>query len=149
MNADGALAVGLLAQGPAVLTLDADGVPPLLGEGGVVDDEDRLGVGEGLGHSGAVASPDGLLVPVGLVDEVLEALIGVLDPELGRQVDAADQWLDALAFAVLEEPAEVDERPVGLAAHGKVTAKEIGVGLEPGQDAGWERGRESSVHPGS
>ena len=79
MDADGGLAVGLLAQGPAVLALDADGVLALLGEGGVVDDEDGLGVGEALGHAGTVASPDGLLVPVGLVDEVLEALVGVLD----------------------------------------------------------------------
>src|SRR6185437_12905403 len=116
VDADGALAVGLLAQRPAVLTLDADGVLALLGEGGVVDDEDRLGVGQALGHAGAVASPEGLLIPVGLVDEVLEALVGVLDAELGRQVDAGDQRLDALAFAVLEQAAEVDQRPVGLAA---------------------------------
>ncbi len=149
MEADGALAIGLLGQRPAVLTLDADGVPALLGIGGVVDDEDRLGVGAGLGHVAAVASPDVLLVPVGLVDEVLEALAGILDAELGRQVDAGDHGLDALAFAVLEEAAEVDERPVGLAAHGEVAAKEVGVGLEPREDAGAERRGESPVHPQS
>ena len=43
VDADGALAVGLLAQGPAVLALDADGVLALLGEGGVINDEDRSG----------------------------------------------------------------------------------------------------------
>jgi hypothetical protein len=86
-----------------------------------------------------------LLVPVGLVDEVLEALIGVLDPESWRQVDARDQRLDALAFAV----PEVDQRPVGLSGQGEVEAEEFGVGLEPGQDAWRERGGESSVDPAS
>src|SRR3954467_8820223 len=99
VDADGALAVGLLAQRPAVLTLDADGVLALLGEGGVVDDEGGLGVGEGRGHVAAVASPDVLLVPVGLVDEVLEALVGVLDPQLRWEVDTPDHRLDALALA--------------------------------------------------
>src|SRR5207247_552513 len=95
MEADGARAIGLLTERPAMRTRDADGGPARLGIGGVVDEEDRLGVGEGLGHVAAVASPDGLRVPVGLVDEVLEALVGVLDAELGRPVDAGDPRLDA------------------------------------------------------
>ena len=90
-----------------------------------------------------------MFVPIGLVDEILEALIGVLDAELGRQVDASDERLNALAFAVLEQAAEIDERPIGLAGQGKVGSEEFGVGFEPGQDTGWERGRESSVHPES
>lgn len=53
-----------------------------------------------------------------------------------RQVDASDHRLDALAFALLEESAKVDERPVGLAGQGEVGAGEIGVGFEPGQGAG-------------
>ena len=140
VDADGGLAVGLLAQRPAVLALDPDGMPPLLGEGGVVDDEDGLGVGEALGHACAVASPDGLLVPVGLVDEVLEALVGVLDAELRRLVDAADQGLDALALAVLEQAAEIDERPIGLAGQGEVGSEAVGVGIEPGEDTGGSAG---------
>jgi hypothetical protein len=148
MDADGALAVGLLAQGAAVLALDADGVLALLGEGGVVDDEDRLGVGEGVGHEAAIASPGDLLVPIGLVDEVLQALVGVLDAELERQVDACDERLDALAFAVLEQAAEVDQRPVGLAAHGEVVAEGLGVGFEACEDSGVEGGGVGAVHPG-
>ena len=37
-----------------------------------------------------------------------------------------------LAFAVLEQAAEVDERPVAVASHGEVAAKEVGVVFEPG-----------------
>jgi hypothetical protein len=43
VDRDGALAVGLLAQRAAVLPLDADGVPALLREGRVVDDEEADG----------------------------------------------------------------------------------------------------------
>jgi len=62
MNRKGDLAVGPLARGPVVLTLDADGEQALLGKAGVVDDEDRLGVGEGLGHDRPITLPDGLLI---------------------------------------------------------------------------------------
>ena len=55
MDGHGRLAIGLLAQGAAILALDADGVPALLGERDVVDEEDALGSGEGLGEVGAVA----------------------------------------------------------------------------------------------
>ena len=44
MDRDGHLAVGLLAQGAAVLPLDADGVLALLGEGDIVEEEDAVGV---------------------------------------------------------------------------------------------------------
>jgi hypothetical protein len=60
-----------------------------------------------------------------------------------------DERLDALALAVLEQAAEVDERPVGLAGQGEVGPEGLGVVLEPQEDAGREGGRESSVHPRS
>jgi hypothetical protein len=44
MDFDGALAVGLLAQDPAVLSLDADGVLALFGVSRVVDDEEPSGL---------------------------------------------------------------------------------------------------------
>jgi hypothetical protein len=103
MDADGALAIGLLALGAAVLALDADGMLALLGEGAVVDDEVPGGVGEGLGHDGAVAAPDGLLVSGTLAEELLEGLIGVGDVESHGQRDAIGDGFDALAVAVPDE----------------------------------------------
>ena len=112
MDRDGDLAVGLLAQLAAVLTLHADGVLALLGEAGIVDDEDPPGAGEGLGHHAAVALEDLLLVPGALVDELLQGLFGVFDVEqLRRPGDAGGHRFDALAFAILEQAAEVDAAP--------------------------------------
>ena len=51
----GDLAIGLLAQGAAILPLDADGMLALLGEAGVVEDEDPLGAGKGLRQVLAIA----------------------------------------------------------------------------------------------
>ena len=95
---------------------------------------------------GAVASGDGLIVPVGLVDEVLQALVGILDAELWRQVDAADHRLDALPFAVLEQAAEIDAAPGALRLVAEIVAEELGVDPEPAEDLGSEFGRMGLVH---
>ena len=89
MHRGGDLAIGLLAQGPAVLPLDADGVLALLGEAGVVDDEDPAGLAKVSGHDGAITLPDGLpVVPGALADELLEGLVEVRDIEARREGDA-------------------------------------------------------------
>ena len=97
-------AIGLLAQGPAILPLDADGVPPLLGEAGVVEDKDPFGAGEGLGQVLSIASAELRVVPGAPVDELLEGLLRVLNVQVRRKSDATGERLDALAFAVMGGP---------------------------------------------
>ena len=53
----GDLAIGLLAQGPAILPPDADGVRALFGERHVVEDEDAARVGERPGQAGTEPQP--------------------------------------------------------------------------------------------
>ena len=144
---DGDLAVGLLAQLAAVLMLDADGVLPLLGEAGIVDDEDPLGAGEGPGHQRAIAMEDPLFVPGALIDELLQGLLGIAGrEEFGREGDPADHGLDALAVAVLEQAAEIDAAPGALGLVAEVVAEELGVDPEPAEDLGSEFGRMGLVH---
>src|SRR6266436_3998622 len=102
MNGDGDLAVGLLAQGPAVLALDANGVRALFGEGHVVEEKNATRTGEGPGQITAVATQDGLLVPGALADELLERLFGIRAGQAVGEGDAVGEGLDAFAFAVEE-----------------------------------------------
>src|SRR5262245_463849 len=146
MDADAALAVGLLPQRPAVLALHADGVLALLGEGGVVDHEDAVGAGELVGHGLAVAAPDGLLVPGTLAEELLEGLVGVGDLQVRRQGDAVGDRLGALAVAVGDQAAEVDAAPGGLAGAVEQVAEATGIGSEPLEGLGVEIRRECLVH---
>jgi hypothetical protein len=81
------LAVGTLAQRPAVLVRHTDRVTPALGETGVVEHEHAVGRREAFGHEGSVAGEHRLLVPGALVDELLECLLGVLARETGRESD--------------------------------------------------------------
>ncbi len=146
MDADGALAIGLLAQGAAVLPMDADGVLALLGGRRVVDDEDGRGRGERLGHPGAVPPGDRLLVPGALAEELLQRLVGVGDRQAGWQRDGAGHRLDALAVGVLEQSAEVDAAPGGLAGAVEVVAEYVREGDEPVEDVGREFGGVGAVH---
>ena len=147
MDRDGDLAVGLLAQLAAVLVLHAHGMPALLGEAGVIDDEDPPRAGEGLGHHGAIPVEDRLLVPGALVDELLQGLFGILDrQELGWERDPSDHWLDAFALAILQQPAEIDAAPGALCFVAKVVPEEIGVAPEPTQDFGGQFRCMSLVH---
>src|SRR3954452_5739008 len=134
VDADGDLTVGLLAQGAAILPLDADGMLALLGEAGVVEDEDPLGAGEGLGQVLSIAPGESLVVPGALVDELLEGLLGVLGVETRRQGDACREGFDALALAVVEQPLEIDAAPGGLLLVGEVVAEDVGVIPEPVED---------------
>jgi hypothetical protein len=134
VDGHGDLAVGLLAQGAAVLPLHADGVLALLGERDVVDEEDAVGGGERLGQAGAVAAEDLAFVPGALVDELLEGLLGVLAGQPLRQGHAAGERLDALAVAVEQQPLQVDAGPAGGLGLREVVGKEGGVASQPVKD---------------
>ena len=86
MDRGGHLAVGLLARGPAILPLDADGVPPRLGEAGVVDAGDPLGIGDRSRQDVAV-KVDGLLDG----DESA-------DTDLGQALDRLNDDFDIFAL---------------------------------------------------
>ena len=132
----GDLAVGTLAQSPAVLPLDAHGVLALLGKAGVVDDEDAFGRGEGLGHGGAVTLAEILVIPEGLVDEVLQSLLGIGDIEAGGQKNASGEGFDALALAVDQQTVEINVSPVGLSVPVEVGPELSSEIFEPVQDVG-------------
>ena len=112
MQAHGRLAVGLLAECPAVLALDAHRVAASLGEGRVIEHEDPGRIGEGAGHQGAVALAHRPLLPGARADKLLQTLVRIFGArENTGQSDAAAQGLDALALAVLEQPRQVHPAP--------------------------------------
>ncbi len=84
---------------PAVLALDADGVRALLEEAGLVEDQDGLFVTEVLDDVAPEVIADGLGVPIGRIEEALDAVGGGLAEEfcevpavlpLGRGEEAAE-----------------------------------------------------------
>jgi hypothetical protein len=77
MQRHGALAVSLLAQGPAVLALDPHRMLAGFGKGRVIDHKDPIGVGQGFGHRRPVFSRHGRFVPTALIDELLKGLFGI------------------------------------------------------------------------
>ena len=89
---------------------------------------------------------DRLLVPGALAEELLQGLVGVGDVEPLRQRDAGGHRLDALAVAVLDQAAEVDAAPGGLAGAVEVVAEAGGVVGEPVEDVGVEFGGVGPVH---
>jgi hypothetical protein len=146
MERDGDLAVVLLAEGPAILPLDPDGVLAILGEGGVVHDEDSMRSRERFRHNSAITLPDFLLIPGALVDEILEGLQGVTDAEARRERDACGQGLDTLALPVLQQSPDVDGRPLGLTPEAEVRHEEMGVVPEPMQSIAVEGWRLGAIH---
>ena len=149
MDRDGHLAVGLLAQLAAVLTLHTDGVLALLGETGIVDDKDPPGAGEGLSHHTTVAVEDLLLVPGALVDELLQGLFGVFDvKQLRWPGDAGGHRFDALAFPILEQTPEVDAAPGELRGVVVEVLEPLGIVTKPEEDFGGEFWGVGLVHNG-
>ena len=71
---DADLTVLDLAQAAAPLALDADGLLALLDEGGGVEDEDAVGLSQALADLAGEFGDEGLVVPGGLADELLEPL---------------------------------------------------------------------------
>src|SRR5439155_23501755 len=57
-----------------------------------------------------IAAQDRLLVPVALIDEQLQRLLGIAVP--ARHADALTQRLDTLALAVQEQTLEIDLCPI-------------------------------------
>ena len=130
-----------------MLALDPHRVLTGFGKGGVVHDKDPVGIGQHLGHDRPVFSGHGRLVPTALVDELLEGLLGVGHRgQFGRPADPARERFDRFAFALLDEPAQVDSAPKGLAGVVKVGAKAVGVHLQTLEHRGPKPGRESAVH---
>lgn len=93
-----------------------------------------------------LAPPDGQLIPGALADELLEGLIGVGDGQSGGQGGLAGHRLDALAVGVLEQAAEVDAAPEGLAGPVEVVAEVGAIGAEAVEDVGGEFGGVGPVH---
>jgi hypothetical protein len=76
-----------------------------------------------------------------LVDELLEGLLGVGHRgEFSQQADPARQRFDRLAFALLEEAAQVGLRPAGLAGAIKMGAETVGVRRQALEHGGREAG---------
>jgi hypothetical protein len=146
MERKGTLAVILLAQGPAILPLDAHRMRAILGEGGIVHDEDGMRSRKDLSHVSAITLPHLLLVPGILVDEVLQGLHGVANHEVRWEGDPLNQRFDALAFAVLEQRPEIHGRPRSSALEAEVWTEQVGIGPEPVQDVIIESGCGCAVH---
>src|SRR5688572_21598982 len=72
------LAIRPLSNASAVLVLDANRVPALLDEAGVIEDEACLGAVVALAHHCAVLPQDELRVPFALIQPVPDRLHGVL-----------------------------------------------------------------------
>ncbi len=65
---------------------------------------------------------------------------------LGRQGDAAGQWLDALALALLDQPGEVDAGPAGGAVEVEIIAEAARVVLQAPEDIGGQFGGVGLAH---
>ena len=147
MQADGRLAVGLLAQGSAVLALHSDGVDARFGKGGVIEHEDPCRIGKTPGQEGAVATPHRPLLPGARTHELLQALVGVFGAgQSRRQAYPAAEGLDALALAVLEQPCQVHPAPGALTGMIEVGRKVGGVLLQAREHAGFQLRSKGAVH---
>jgi hypothetical protein len=138
MDRHGHLAIGLLAQGTAVLALHAHGVLALLGEGRVVDDKNALRASKGGGQVRAVAAQDLLLIPRALADKLLQGLVRIGDREVGRQGDARCHRLDALAVAIEEQALQVDAGPARRLGLREIVGEHGGIISKPLQDGRFE-----------
>ena len=82
-----------------------------------------------------------------LVNELLEGLFGVgHHAQRGRQAHPLGEGFNGFAFALQEQPAQVDLTPEGLARAVEVRTKTFGVRLQTFEHGGPKPGRESAVH---
>jgi hypothetical protein len=139
MDGNSDLAVGLLAQCSAILSLNANGVFTLLGEGDVIEEEDAPGAGKGFGQVRAVSLEDLVLVPGTLVDELLEGLFGILGSKPFGKVDAMREWLDGFPLAIEDQSLQVDPGPPSGLGLRKVLGKHSRVITQPIQHSLVER----------
>jgi hypothetical protein len=87
-----------------------------------------------------------LVVPGALVDELLEGLLRVLDVQVWRESDATGEGFDALAFAVMEQPLEIDSAPGGLLLVGESVAEHVRIIPKSLEDFGRQFGCVSLAH---
>src|SRR5262245_29983236 len=130
----GDLAVGPLAQSPAVLVRHPDRVRTALREASVIEDEHTSGRAEVFGQKGAVAGEHLLVVPGALTDELLERRLGIRAGEVRWKGDASGDGLDALALTVGEESLEVHPGPTRGLGLREVRCEVRGVPSESFQD---------------
>ena len=111
--------------------------------------EEDLRRGEGVGQVSAVAPQDVALLPGALVDELLQGLFGVSEVrEFGGPGDSGGDRFDALAFAILEQAAEVDAAPGELRGVAVEVLELLGVVAQPLEGFGGEFWGVSLVHSG-
>jgi hypothetical protein len=117
VHAHADLAVGHLAQRPAVLRGDPHRVAAELREAGVIE---HPGIGgQGGGHALGEPAAHGGGVPGGLVDELLQRLLERVGVRLGVTAgQPGGHRLDRLALAVQQQPAQVGLAPAALVLAG-------------------------------
>jgi hypothetical protein len=128
------LAVGDLAQRPAVLRGDPHRVAAELGKAGVID---HPGIGgQGGGHALGEPAAHRHGVPGGLVDELLQRLLQRVRVGLGVTAgQAGGHRFDGLALAVQKQPAQVALAPAALILAGDGLEDVLGEGGQTGADA--------------
>jgi hypothetical protein len=82
----------------------------------------------------AISLGEHVVVPRTLVDELLQRLLGILGGEVQRKDNASRKGFDALAFAVVEQPLEIDTAPEGLLPMREVVAENVSITLESIED---------------
>jgi len=131
-EADADLAIGDLARGAGVLTLNADRVLALFEPAAVVDDPvfDRLALGQGVERAVGSDKADIAIAPVGIDHEVTEPLMQSIGLG-GIGAGAGGDRLDALALGIAEQAERVQRErgaPLLVAEH---VSDAIEVGLQP------------------
>ena len=122
---DADLAVVLLAQAAAPLTLDAAGVAALLGKGAGIDNQDGGRVSQFLLGVASQLSQEGVVVPLACADEVLHGL--------ARSASLESDGFAGLALQAAETPSNhdggqlalfvaIEQRQVALQEAGQVVA---------------------------
>jgi hypothetical protein len=139
MERDRHLAVGRLAERPAVLPRYPDRVAALLREARVVEHDHPVRRGQRRGHPSAVGGQDWGRVPGALVDELLQVLLVA-----ARHPPA--QRLDRLALTIQQQPVEVDPPLAELVAAREQRPELERVGVQPLEHLGVQFRRERPSH---
>jgi len=134
---DAHLAVVEFAQPAAPLALHADRLAALLGEGGGVEDEDRVGLAQLCAHLACQLIEQGLVVPVGLAEELLESL--------ALAVVQVGDALGVLAGQVGEQPLDVVPGVGTLLGGEQRLCERLQEGLQPAQRAAQQSGGDLGV----
>jgi hypothetical protein len=130
-----------------VLALHPDRMAAGFGIRRIVEDKDPVRLGQGLRHGRPVFPRHGCLVPVALVDELLESLLGVGHRAQRRwQAHPARERFNGFAFPLQKKAAQVNLAPEGLTRAIKMGTKPFGVRLQALEHDGPKPRRESAIH---